>query len=116
MLLLARVAALAGIVLMALFAAVVAMHLATGRVSLSGLLYTKEAGGERVFSPARLQMLIATLVVAARYLFLVLQHPGLDAMPDLPPSVIAVVGGSHMAYLGGKAFATYIQPLLKNLK
>lgn len=115
--LLARIAAAAGTLLIVAFAAVVVLKIASGRISLAGLLQSKEGDDAGYgFSPGRLQMLIATVVVAGRYLYLVMSQPHLDALPSLPPSVVAVLGGSHVAYLGGKAFKTYIQPLLKILK
>ena len=113
---LTRAGILACSLLLAAFAAVVVLQIVSGRISLAGLLQTKERDGGRTFSPARLQALLVTVVVAARYLYLVLAHPGLESLPSLPASVVAVLGGSHAAYLGGKAYTAYIEPLLKNLK
>ena len=75
---------------------------------------TKGDDGRRSFSPARLQLLISTVVVAAQYLHAVLAHRRLDSLPSLPQSVVALLGGSQAAYLGGKAFTAFIQPLFKN--
>jgi len=60
-------------------------------------------------------MLIATVVVAGQYLHAVIANP-LPGFPPLPPAAVAVLGGSHLVYLGGKAIDAYIQRLLKNLK
>jgi hypothetical protein len=114
MVLLVRLAFDGGSLLMAGFAAIVVLQIVMGRISLDGLLYTKDADGQRSFSPARLQLLIATVVIAAQYLHTVLAHPRLGALPPLPQSVVALLGGSQAAYLGGKAFTAFIQPLFKN--
>jgi hypothetical protein len=54
--------------------------------------------------------------VAAQYLHAVYVNPSQDSLPSLPPGVIAALGGSQAAYLGGKAFTTFIQPLFKNFE
>lgn len=113
---LSRLGFLAGVFLMVGFAAVVLLQIVTGHISLKGLLETKEADGRRSFSPARLQLLLFTVVAALWYLHAVLKHPGAASLPSLPQNVIAVLGGSHAAYLGGKAFTTFIQPFLENLE
>jgi hypothetical protein len=94
--------------------AVVAYKLVIGEISLAGLLYSKEPDGRPAFSPARLQLLIFTGVVAARYLGEVIADPRQLSLPHLPLSVVIALGGSHAVYLGGKAVSAYIQPLLKN--
>jgi hypothetical protein len=116
MALLARLAFYGGNLLMVGFAAVVVLQIATGRISLDGLLYTKDADGGRSFSPARLQLLLFTVVIAAQYLHAVLADPRQDSLPTLPQGAVAVLGGSQAAYLGGKAFTAFIQPLLRNLE
>jgi len=113
---LARLAFYGGGLLMAGFAAVVVLQIATGRISLDGLLYTKDPDGQRSFSPARLQLLLFTVVIAAQYLHAVLADPRQDSLPTLPQGAIAMLGGSQAAYLGGKAFTAFIQPLLRNLE
>ncbi|HEX4960542.1 MAG TPA: hypothetical protein VF173_06865 [Thermoanaerobaculia bacterium] len=107
---------LSGTALLLGFAAVVVWQIVVGRIRLDGLLETKDAAGRRSFSPARLQLLIFTVVVAARYLHAVVVNPHLDSLPSLPAGVIAALGGSHAVYLGGKAFTSFIQPLFKNLE
>jgi uncharacterized BrkB/YihY/UPF0761 family membrane protein len=95
-------------------AAVVVLQIVTGRIIIAGLLASKDADGRASFSPARLQLLIFTVVVAAQYLFKVIANPRQDALPSLPPGVVAAVGGSQAMYLAGKIFTTYIRPLLKD--
>jgi hypothetical protein len=112
---LVRIGVFAGGFILLGFAAVVVLHLVTGRIPLAGLLDSKAPDGRPSFSPARLQMLIFTVVVAAQYLHAVIVNPTQDSLPALPQGVVAALGGSHAVYLGGKAFTTYIQPLLKKL-
>jgi len=102
-----------GVLLLSFFGMVL-WKIAVGEISLAGLLTTKEPGGGSTFSPARLQLLIFTVVVAGNYLHAALATPRPHALPPLPNSVIAVLGGSHAVYLGGKALSTFIQPLLRN--
>ncbi len=96
--------------------AVVVLQIVTGRISIAGLLESKDADGRTSFSPARLQLLIFTVAVAARYLYMVLKNPGQASLPSLPMGVVAALGGSQMVYLGGKIFSRFIQPLLKNFE
>lgn len=113
--LLARWAAIAGGLLLGGFFGVVAFNLANGNISLAGLLETKGPSGAPAFSPGRLQMLIATVVIAGQYLYSVIANPTQGSLPTLPPAAVAVLGGSHAVYLGGKAIDAFLQPLLKNL-
>jgi hypothetical protein len=115
MLLFAKLVAIAGGLLLSGFFGVVVLNLANGNISLAGLLETKGPSGRPSFSPARLQMLIATVVVAAQYVHAVIADPMRDSLPALPPAVLAVLGGSHAVYLGGKAIDAFLHPLLKNL-
>jgi hypothetical protein len=92
---------------------IVAYKVVIGEISLAGLLYSKDPGGRAAFSPARLQLLIFTVAVAAHYLGEVIANPRQDSLPPMPLTVVVALGGSHAVYLGGKAVSTYIQPLLK---
>ncbi|MFZ0425081.1 MAG: hypothetical protein WAL80_19560 [Xanthobacteraceae bacterium] len=80
-------------------AALVAIAAARGEVNLRGLL-TDTAGA---FSPGRLQLLIATLLVCLYYLGTVVASPNATAMPALPAWFVAAMLGSHGIYLGGKS-------------
>jgi hypothetical protein len=111
-----RVGIFSGFAFLAGVGVIVALHMISGRIPLAGLLDSKGADGQPSFSPARLQMLIFTMVVAARYLFMVISHPTAGALPTLPQGVVAALGGSQAFYLGGKAFTTYVEPILKKLK
>jgi hypothetical protein len=114
------------------FFGIVAWKIASGEISLAGLLHSKEAGLQQqarvqavqavqavenprnTFSPARLQLLIFTVVVAATYLHEIIVNPRQDSLPDIPQNVVAALGGSQLMYLAGKALAAYIQPLHRN--
>lgn len=113
---LAKLATIAGSILVCGFFGVVLLKITTGEISLAYLLSVKDASGCWSYSPARLQLLIFTVGVAANYLRSVMVSPHGDSLPDLPMSVVAALGGSHVAYLGSKAFSAFIQPLLKNLE
>jgi len=110
--LLAKLITFAGALLTCGFFGVVALKIVTGEISLAHLLDAKD-GTPNSYSPARLQLLIFTLVVAANYLHGVINNPQQDSLPDLPMSVVAALGGSHAVYLGSKAFSTFVKPLLK---
>lgn len=110
---LVRLTTFATVLLVGGFVGVVLWKMATGEISLAYLLYTKGSDGRPSYSPARLQLLIFTLAVAANYLHGVMVTPHVDKLPDVPPSVLAALGGSHAVYLGGKAISTFIQPLIK---
>lgn len=86
-----------GFILLAGIFGLVFWKILTGSISLSGLFQTND----EQFSPGRVQMLIFTLIVAVRYLVQVIQNP--TAFPEIPADWIAVLGGSHALYLGGKA-------------
>ncbi len=113
---LAKSAVLAGVLLVGGFFAVVLLKIATGEISLASLLYTRDAAGHWSYSPGRMQLLIFTVVVAGTYLHSVVISPARGTLPDIPAYVLAVLGGSHATYLGSKAFAAFVQPLLKNRK
>ena len=78
----------------------------TGRISLEGLLRSKGPRhcSERPFSPARLQLLLFTVTVAATYLHRVLSNLDRPALPGLPTEGVAALGGSQAGNLVGKAF------------
>jgi hypothetical protein len=80
-------------------AMVVAWKLLTGGINTRDLFNTG-AGGQ--FSPARVQILLATLAGAGWYLGLVMTNPHTSQMPDVPDSLLLLLGGSHVTYLGAK--------------
>lgn len=90
-----------------LFFAVVAIQILRGDINTKGLLRT---GSEsRDIDPERVAILGTTLFAAGSYLVSAL-HQGavyIEAshtyqMPDIPNSLLVVLGGSNGVYLGGK--------------
>jgi len=77
----------------------VAYGLLTGRINSTGLLSTKDK--EEAFSPARVQLLVATLAGAFGYLTQIFNNPG--RLPDVPTELILTVGGSNLFFVGTKA-------------
>lgn len=80
-------------------AAIVGWKLLTGEINTRGLFDTKSGRGN---SPARVQMLLATLAGAGWYLGLVLNNPDPTRLPDVPNALLLLLGGSHLTYLGAK--------------
>jgi hypothetical protein len=98
-----------GILLIAL-AGIIVVQMLTGQIDISGLLRDKtrkKPGQNDSFSPARLQLFIFTLGSAFYYFSQVLNNPSLNQFPPLPQSWPAILGGSHLFYLGGKAYARW---------
>lgn len=108
MLLPVRIISYGAITLICGFAAVIAWKIASGEISLDGLLDTAGSHGTRVFSAARLQLLMATVIVAAEYLSAVWHNPHRDALPPIPLGFLALHGLSSSVYLLGKALDQYV--------
>ena len=78
----------------------------TGNIRLSFLLEadvadaTSPGGFRSVPSAGRTQALIVTVLVAADYLWQVMQHP--NVFPQMSAKVISMLGVSHTLYLAGK--------------
>lgn len=81
--------------------AIITARLLDGRINTVGLLYERSPVSELVLSPMRIQLLLVTLALAAQYLSEVIAGDR-QTMPAIPQSWIAVLGGSHSLYLGGK--------------
>jgi hypothetical protein len=86
---------------------VVVSKVFAGGIGLSGLLTVSKRPGQSPnepaeFSPARAQMLMATLLAAMYYLLHVINNPSADSLPDAPSTLVGVLGGSHAIYLAGK--------------
>lgn len=109
-----------GFILLGGFFGTVLWKLLTGGISLEQLLegdvrHPNAAEGDSTSaSPGRAQSLVSTIFVAAYYLLQVVQNP--KEFPKLPPDLIAVLAGSQALYLGGKAQAMLLGPLLDFLK
>ncbi len=91
-----------GILLVGLMVVVV-YKIFTGGISLSGLLTAQDSKGNLSFSPARAQMLMATVLTALYYLIQVIESSATDSLPPLPATLVGILGGSQAIYLGGKA-------------
>ncbi|MEJ8572170.1 hypothetical protein [Microbaculum marinum] len=85
---------------MAALAAVVAMKLFSGRISLNGILAATPNGG---FDPTRVQSALIFLFIIGGYAL-----QGLDAvatrgpMPEIPETLLVLLTGSNGVYLTGK--------------
>lgn len=87
-------------------ASLVAYGLLTGRINTHGLLADPFSGR---FSSARAQLLMSTILSALYYINqAATASPG--SLPDLPPDLLLLLGGSHLIHLGTKA-----APLLPSL-
>ncbi|HET6972885.1 MAG TPA: hypothetical protein VFH96_02610 [Pyrinomonadaceae bacterium] len=85
-------------------AAIIAYRLLTGQINTNYLLYGTKKDGTKYFSPERVQLLLFTLGTAMFYLNTVAQNRTSGAIPDVPTQTLALLGGSHAIYLGGKAY------------
>lgn len=90
-------------------AAIIGFRLLTGEINTRGVLHIKSPTGEDEISPARIQLLIFTLAVAGMYLSDVAASPDSGQLPDVPESMLAILGGSNVFYLGTKAYAFFVQ-------
>ena len=80
---------------------IVLMKLLSGRINVTGLLWqANPKTGQQEFSPARVQLLMATLISAGQYLLQVIAHP--HALPDIPNQIILMQGASGGTYLLAK--------------
>lgn len=106
-----KLAVWGSITLLAGFVGVIMWELMTGDISMDWLLYgdaptRRGAGYTTFFSPGRVQMLMVTVSSAVYLLLQVIQDP--TKFPDVPNTLLAILGGSHAIYLGGKAQALYL--------
>jgi len=85
--------------------AVVAVGLLNGTINSRYLLFGTRRDGTRYFSPERVQLLIASIVIAAMYFADALELAHTGQLPDIPAGWLAVLGGSQALYLTGKAIA-----------
>ena len=87
-------------ILLITLSAVIFYQLVTGRINTRGLLRDKISG--RSFSPGRLQLLIVSLAGAFYYLLMIFNSENPGELPEVPSSLLMMVAGSHVFYLGGK--------------
>ena len=93
-------------------AAIVGMQILTGEINTANLLYGRRKGAsglELYFSPERVQLLIFTLGVAWNYVLSLAQDPSACRLPEVPQQTLAILGGSHAIYLGGKAYSMLLR-------
>ena len=94
------------------FGATIAIKLLNGSINTTGLLYgritSRPDATALYFSPERVQLLAITMISALDYLMLVLNNPSPGTFPPIPQNLPALVGGSNVLYLGGKAYARWL--------
>ena len=100
----ARLLALEGWGFLSLLIAVIAYKILTRQINLSGLLLRKGLSSSP--SPERVQLLLATIAMSARYLSSVAHAPN-NALPDIDPQWLYLFGGSSAIYAAGKALTTF---------
>jgi hypothetical protein len=83
---------------------IVAIQLLTGQIRTRYLLHGIRSDGTRYLSPERIQLLIFTLGAAFSYISDALRNPHPGIFPSVPESWVALLGGSHAIYLGGKSY------------
>ena len=79
--------------------------LLTGGINTRGLFQGTKGDGTKYFSPERVQLLLFTLGAAFQYVSAVLRDP--TVFPVVDSTWIALLGGSHAVYLGGKFGALF---------
>lgn len=94
-------------------AAIIFYRLLTGGINTKGLLYSKQIKGAPHLSPERVQLLLFTLGTAMLYLLDVLENRNSGKLPDIPIKTLAMLGGSHAIYLGGKAYSMLLKKIVK---
>lgn len=88
-------------------AATIVFQLMTGQINTDGLLRTKLGDARGKLSPERVQLLVATLGAAMYYVLQVSTNPNSGTLPDVPQTWPAMLGGSNLLYLGGKAYSRF---------
>jgi hypothetical protein len=87
------------------FATIIFYRMMTGSINTHYLLYGTKKDGTKYFSPERVQLLLFTLWTAVSYAMQVGETREAGVLPDIPIKTLALLGGSHAIYLGGKAYA-----------
>ena len=94
-------------------AAIIAYRILNGGINTKYLLYGTQKDGTKYFSPERVQLLLFTLGVAMFYISAVAQNRASGKLPDVPVQTLALLGGSHAVYLGGKAYMMLFKKIAK---
>jgi hypothetical protein len=76
---------------------VVAYQILTQRISTKGLLSDTQTGAP---SPARVQLLVVTLIGALFYILQAVGDP--TRLPEIPQELLLILTGSNAVYLGRK--------------
>jgi hypothetical protein len=92
---------ISGVCFLAGLAAVLALNVANGRISTSGLLSVKGGPYDGELSPARLNTLLLTVAFAAYYLAGLMRTMPTE-VPDVPQGWLVAIGAGHGAYLMAK--------------
>ena len=87
--------------LIAGFGAAILWKLLTSGVRLRGVLLAQDGS----VSPGRVQLLLATLFTAWRFLPGIMHHPA--HWPDISGGLVMMMGGSQIVYLAAKAWSLY---------
>ena len=92
--------------MVALAATIVFQLLDRRHINTDGLLRGKMGDAKGKLSPERVQLLVTTLGAAMYYVLQVstATKAGTLTLPEIPQTWPAVVGGSNLLYLGGKAY------------
>jgi hypothetical protein len=94
-------------------AAIIAYRILNGGINTKYLLYGTQKDGTKYFSPERVQLLLFTLGTALFYVADVGKHLNSGVLPDIPAETLAMLGGSHAIYLGGKAYTMLLKKFAK---
>lgn len=93
-------------------ALIVGYKLLTRGINTAGLLQDKVQDKEHVgLSPSRIQLLLFTLVGAGAYLASVPEmfERAAPRLPEVPPELLVLLGGSQAVYLGGKSYLRFFK-------
>jgi hypothetical protein len=82
---------------------VVVTKLLNGSIITQFLLYGMRKDGTLYLRPERVQLMAVTLWLALNYLLTALNNPHVQSLPDVNNQTLAVLAGSQLLYLGGKA-------------
>ena len=88
--------------LLILLAGTVAYKLLVQQINVKGLF--RDTTGDRSLSPARVQLLLASVSMAAYYVFLVIDSKEAGKLPDVPNEFLIALTGSNSIYLAGKLY------------
>jgi len=93
---------LVGILWLLALAALVAVGMLKGTITVGGLLLVKTPGRRGRRSATRVQLLLATLAIAALYLKSAVVRPDAARLPALPPVWVIILAASNAIYLTAK--------------